>query len=268
MTPVRAPDNAPELVQALVESYVLYARKLARQFRANVAPDQREDELEAAALEGLHEAARHYRPDQYASRFTTYAYPVIRGRMHDLVRRTHRERSRRVVMSAAYQAAADVAADIDATTATPTTAAEAAARFKLAGQRVVTIVRAALAGVEDEAPAPSDTPPEQAAAEEDRRFIRRAVDELPPDEGDVVRQVFFDGRSVADVARQKGVHRGTALRQLQRGLDLLRERLGPEQLLQHAPGRPGPGAGAGAGAATPDARATTSRRSTTRERAR
>jgi len=57
--------------------------------------------------------------------------------------------------------------------------------------------------------------------------VRRALDELPPDQRAVVRRRIYDQQTFAEIARDLGIPLGTALGRMRAALIRLREQLAP-----------------------------------------
>jgi RNA polymerase sigma-70 factor (ECF subfamily) len=73
-------------------------------------------------------------------------------------------------------------------------------------------------------------PAEEVAVAVDRpaeqRLVREALDGLPPDQGDVIRMMYFDGLTQTQIAERTGLPLGTVKSRTLLGMRRLRARLG------------------------------------------
>jgi RNA polymerase sigma factor (sigma-70 family) len=70
-----------------------------------------------------------------------------------------------------------------------------------------------------------DDPFESASLAEERSRVRRALDELPPDQREAIEQTYFGGLTVAELAGRAGVPLGTAKSRLRLALQRMRKSL-------------------------------------------
>jgi RNA polymerase sigma-70 factor (ECF subfamily) len=82
--------------------------------------------------------------------------------------------------------------------------------------------------------APEDSPSRLFAFEQERRFLLRALSQLPPEFRNVLTLLYWDGCSVEEIAQELGVPVGTVKSRLARGRAALKEQL----LSMNLPSRP------------------------------
>jgi RNA polymerase sigma-70 factor (ECF subfamily) len=77
-----------------------------------------------------------------------------------------------------------------------------------------------------EPPSNADSPEQQSAAAQRRRQVQLLLDELPPEQRDVVTLAYFGGLSHSELAGRLGQPLGTIKSRIRMGLTHLRNRLG------------------------------------------
>jgi RNA polymerase sigma-70 factor, ECF subfamily len=81
--------------------------------------------------------------------------------------------------------------------------------------------------------APEDSPSRMFALEQERRFLVRALLQLPPPFRKVLTLLYWDGCSIEEIAQQLGVPTGTVKSRLARGRAMLKEQLLSMNLPRH-----------------------------------
>jgi RNA polymerase sigma factor for flagellar operon FliA len=188
--------NRAELRDELISEHGHFPRVIALKFAATPTRAAFLDDLIAAGNVGLCEAAHRFDPS-CGVKFSTFAWPRIRGAMVDGLRTSARYRRSDVALHRA--------APSDAVTCRP------APRTS-----------------EDE---PSEDPrPEAEEAIDVGRNLPRvaaALDLLPPREREVLQLHYFEGLMLSEIAARMGVHRSWCTRLHQRALQLLQRQLAP-----------------------------------------
>jgi len=87
--------------------------------------------------------------------------------------------------------------------------------------------RASAEGIEERQEAPERTDVE-AARRDEARSVRRALDELPDGQGQVIELAYFGGFTHTQIAEMLGMPVGTVKGRMRLGLEKLRRTLGPE----------------------------------------
>jgi RNA polymerase sigma factor for flagellar operon FliA len=192
------------------------------------------DDLVAAGLEGLAQAARAYDPSR-GVQFATYALPRIRGAMYDDVRsadwagRALRAKAKHLAtvvehLTATLRRASTREEICHAMGLTPM--ALAALEADLCHTQVVHVTWASDELTDGAAPAdPGLGPEEIVLAREARATLARAVESLPPRLRHIVRRRFVDGLTLAAVGAEMGVTESRASQICTEAIGMLRRHM-------------------------------------------
>jgi RNA polymerase sigma factor FliA len=207
--------DPPEVIarfHAELDLVAIVARSLHRRLGYSVELD----DLMSAGREGLLEAVRRFDPG-CGTPFRAFARFRVRGAMLDTARR-HSTFSRRVHRQIVAERAA-LSFQESAITARPTAATTgsiAPSESSLANQIAAMATAAALA-IESaelaEPPAREGASPEQAFARvELLAVVKDAIDELAPDEAELIRRHYFHDEYMEDIAKDLGMSKAWASR--------------------------------------------------------
>lgn len=209
----------PSAADALIAAHRHYARALAREISRTLPAHVEYDDLAQAAELGLVEAAQRFDATRGAA-FSTFAYYRIRGAMFEWIRRSSGI-PRAVQREATLRAGQD---DLLEATGPRAEAADdpeqLAAQFKSAVERLGIVYLASQA----EGDEPADTAPGTAETAEQHELIvrvREAVEALPPEEREIIRLLYFERRSMAEVGKKVGKDTATICRRHRKALDVM-----------------------------------------------
>lgn len=206
-----------------VKQFEGFVRSIANRVKNELDLNCEIDDLVAWGFQGLLEARSRYDAGRNVQ-FNTFAYYRVRGAVIDgvrkmayLSRRAHQLRKFAETAddvleqeSAARAASPEVRADVQATVQ---------AIDDVLGKLTASFVIASLGQDQASAPAPPD---EQMIHVEDGERVRRALAKLPEREHKVVRELYFEGRLLDDIARDLGVSKSWASRIHTKALGMLR----------------------------------------------
>jgi RNA polymerase sigma factor for flagellar operon FliA len=218
-------DDAAQ--QNRVVHHLGYVMALARRIHRGLPEHVDLDDLVQYGRIGLVEAAASFDPRR-GIKFTTFAYPRIRGAILDGLARL-RGISRRMQATIARESAVDsVAEQITADITPEMSAGDLARRFRGAVRQLLLIQ--SLSDTAEE-PCPSDEnddddPAEAAVRKELRQRLPAALSALTALERDIVRLHYWEGLSFSDCARRLGKHKAWIGRLHVRALEKLHARLG------------------------------------------
>lgn len=87
-------------------------------------------------------------------------------------------------------------------------------------------------GIEDPAYIPDDSPHADAGILDSERMakIARAINELPPEQSDLIRKSFFEDKTHAQIAEEEKIPLGTVKSRIRLAMDRLRPQFGREYL--------------------------------------
>ena len=172
------------------------------------------DDLMSAGREGLLEAARRFDPESRTP-FRIFARYRVRGAMLDGARRNSTLSRRAYQQIAAERAALSVEESLSAR---PSSGASSAVPSEAAlAQQLAAMATAAGLAVETaegrDAPAIETATPEHAFARAELlAVVKRAVDDLDPEEAEVIRRHYFNEEHLEDIAADLGVSKPWATR--------------------------------------------------------
>ncbi|MFO0624792.1 MAG: sigma-70 family RNA polymerase sigma factor [Polyangiales bacterium] len=220
MAPRLTESARDELVRGHVEMVPRIARKVHREMPAWV----RVEDLVGAGHEGLLDAARRFDPDRGAP-FHHYAYYRVRGSRIDWVRQAASHdpvaRARTHAHAAVDDLLQTVAGEHDLAAVSP----EGAASLLVSALQEAATAYALAEIAEETRAQPGEDPEAAAARRETGTVLARAVDGLPARERDILRGVYFDGRTIEQSGAEMGLTKGWASRLHARALALLRAAL-------------------------------------------
>jgi RNA polymerase sigma factor for flagellar operon FliA len=208
-----ARNDSPEVLarfHAELDLVSVIARSLCRRLGYPVEFD----DLMSAGREGLLDAARRFDPESRTP-FRTYARYRVRGAMLDGVRRNSTLSRRAYQQIAAERAALSVEESLSAR---PSTGSGSVASTEAAlAQQLAAMATAAGLAIEttpgrDAAPAEVATPEHAFARAELLAVVKRAVDDLDPEEAEVIRRHYFNDEHLEDIAADLGVSKPWATR--------------------------------------------------------
>lgn len=222
-TPPRPPPDAA-FVQKLVESCQGLVYSQAWQWRQRVGRQVDLDDLIAYGQVALLEAAYRFDPGR-GVQFITFAFERVRGSMRDGLRQMG-FRPADVEARRYARLAREV---FDGESPTPvgssgTPGGDTAGWFTDLGARLTVVYLASSIENEDgqglDGMADSDGPSPEAEAElgEARSMLRELITELPRQEQELVRGLYFEGVCLVDVAERLGINKSWASRLHQRAL--------------------------------------------------
>ncbi len=200
---------------------------IAQRLRGEMELTLAMEDLKGWGFQGLVEARSRFDASR-GVQFSTFAYYRVRGAMIDGIRKTGYV-SRRAHELAKIAEAADAAAEQvaeDRAGMTPAQRADvqqtAASIDDILARTTAAFVIEAVGQAERErAPGPD----ELLIAAESRDRVRAAVDTLPEREAKVIRDFYFQGRVLDEIAADFGVSRSWVSRMHTRALGMLRESL-------------------------------------------
>lgn len=223
------PPAAPDSVDELVEKHLDYARALTHKIARRLPPSVDFEELCGFAYVGLTEAANKFQADLGVA-FTTFSYYRIRGAVFDGLRKMtwlppeSRRRSNQESHEDDLLRSSNVGGD-------PAAGPEdLAAEF----QDVVRSLGAVflLSEASDDGTELDPEDPTSAADAAERvdlaQRVREALARLDEREQRVLTELYFEHRSMTDVAAEMGVNKATISRVHRRAVETLREQFCPD----------------------------------------
>lgn len=183
------------------------------------------DDLIAYGQVGLAEAAREFDPKQ-GCQFTTFAYYRVRGAIYDGVSKmswTSRSRYNRL----RYEQSANAVLQAEADHGTADrTVADGAKWLRNTADRLAVVYLATQSdegsGIRDSTiPDTIETPDTLAAAKEIRQRLSEMVNDLPVDERQLIRTIYFEGHTLQEAADRLGISKSWASRLHAKILDRL-----------------------------------------------
>ncbi|MFZ5896855.1 MAG: sigma-70 family RNA polymerase sigma factor [Myxococcota bacterium] len=223
-----AANDLPEVLErfhAELELVSVIARSLYRRLGYPVEFD----DLVSAGREGLLDAARRFEPES-GTPFHTFARYRVRGAMLDSARR-YSTLSRRVRHQlAAERAALSVQESL---TARPSTIGSVTLSTEAAlAQQLTAMATAAGLVIESaegrEVPAAEPSPEQALTRAELLGVVRQAVDDLDPEEAQVIRRHYFNEEHLEDIAADLGMSKPWATRLHLKALSRLSKLLSDE----------------------------------------
>ena len=232
-------------VDSLVMQHQDYVRSLARGIARKLPRHVDFEELVSLGQVGLISAARQYEPGRGVA-FATFAYYRIRGAIFDGLRQlTGLPPSvrRQVARLGGENEVAETTAETSEASDDPEFLAK---QFETAiGRLGAVFLLSSGAGEDDSALEPTD---ERSAADEaeDREsaaLVRKALERLSDDQRELIRMLYFEQRSMTDVAQLLKKNKSTISRRHAEAIDVLRSMLSPEQKQAPPPSPPRPPVG-------------------------
>ena len=222
-------DSGPDPAQRdkLVEDHVDYARALTHKIARRLPASVDFDELVGYALQGLVEAANKYRADVGVA-FTTFSYYRIRGAVFDGLRKMTwlppEVRNKNSRDNAVDELVSDGLGQTDLTAS----AEELAKEFRDAVKSLGAVFLLSEASEEGELEPSDETSAADVAEKRDMaRRVREALGSLAPEDVELLTALYFEGRSMTEVAAERGVNKSTVCRAHRRAIEELRERFAP-----------------------------------------
>lgn len=221
-------DNSRRKRDELILSHVALVRHILGRMAIHFPPGIDKENLEAAGMLGLVEAAHHYDPAQQVQ-FKTYAYPRVRGAMLDELRRNsplpqHMQEKVTLVRNALGRLEAPVTME-QLATHTGLTSDEVA--DALAASRFVRLL-----GGEAELDARPDANAEQPDApmqmREQRAQLARAIEALPLPQRTVVTLYYNEDLRLKEISAVMRLSESRISRLLSAALLTLREKMRAE----------------------------------------
>ena len=203
-----------------------YARALTHKIARGLPSSVDFEELVGFANLGLSEAAAKFQSDLGVA-FTTYAYYRIRGAVFDGIRKmtwlppAARNKTARMDAQDELMQASIGEVDINAS------AEETATEFRdiVRGLGAVFLLSEATQDGNELDPADEESASAVAERRDMAARVRAALDELEEEQAEIVRQLYFEHRSMTEVARGLGVNKSTVSRAHKRAIEHLREAL-------------------------------------------
>lgn len=199
------------------------AKRLRREMDLNVSME----DMRAWGFQGLLEARGRFDAGR-GVQFSTFAYYRVRGAMIDGIRKMGYVSRRAHELARIAQAADDIAEQSAETRAgqTPEQAANVEATLAnideiLARTTAAFVIEAVGQAERERVPQPE----ELVLAAESRSRVRAAVETLPEREAKVIRDFYFGGRVLDEIAADFGVSRSWVSRMHTRALGLLKDAL-------------------------------------------
>ncbi len=210
-------------VESLITDNRNYVAALARQIAAKLPSNVDFDELVAYGQLGLVEAANQYQPDRGVA-FTTFAYYRIRGAIFDGVRKsTWLPPAMRKQFT---QLAGENTAIEQTANQVPTDDPEIlASRFTDSVARLGTVFLLSQATDEDDnpiEPVDESSPDEPTLKSETLSRVKKAFENLPPDQLQVIQLHYIEDKSITEIAQTLGKNKSTISRRHTAAIDALR----------------------------------------------
>jgi RNA polymerase sigma factor FliA len=204
----------------LIADTLPYVRKLAVEISRDLPRFTEIEELVSAGREGLVQAAERYDPS-HGVLFRTFAHYRIRGAILDYVRESS-SASMYYRARASAEAAVDdiITTKIDGCTSdTAVGAASVLAEVLCEMATAYTLAEIAEQTTADDPPDPEHLLTRQQAS----HHVVSALDALPERERQMLRAVYYEGRSIEKAGTQLGLSKSWASRLHARGISLLRD---------------------------------------------
>jgi RNA polymerase sigma factor FliA len=216
-----------DAVEDLVVAHQDYVRSLARGIARKLPKQVEFEELVAMGQLGLTAAAKQYEPGRGVA-FTTFAYYRIRGAIFDGLRQmTWLPPSMRKKL--ARMGGENEVSEITAESAEVSDDPEFLAKqFQTAVGRLGAVFLASgTAGEEGETDEPTTrkSAADEAEEREDLAHLKAALAKLPEEQASLIRMLYFEYRSMTDVAGELKKNKSTISRRHAEALDALRAAL-------------------------------------------
>jgi RNA polymerase sigma factor for flagellar operon FliA len=222
--------------ERLILEHQSFLRALARNIASTLPHHVDFDELVAFGQVGLTEAARSYEPGRGVL-FTTFAHYRIRGAIFDGLRKMTwlPPAARRCIKE--QSAADEVLRDAEESPSPPASGPVLAGRFAGAVERLGAVFLISGLGEGDGQLNPADRRTTSADAESKEMHARLlgAMSRLPDDMSMLLRMLYIENRSMADVGVALGRNKSTVCRRHADAIDLLRAMIEPPSPYKPAP---------------------------------
>lgn len=210
--------------EELVREYDGFVRSIAGRVKHELDLACDTEDLVAWGFQGLLEARQRFDPHR-GVQFNTFAYYRVRGAVIDGVRKMAYLSRRAHQLRKFAEAADDILEQCGETrAASPEARSDVEATVQalddVLGKLTASFVIASLGQDQESAPAGPD---EQLIEAEASERVRRAVERLPERERKVIREMYFEGRLLDDIAKDLGISKSWASRIHTKALGLLRE---------------------------------------------
>jgi RNA polymerase sigma factor for flagellar operon FliA len=218
-------------VDSLVMQHQDYVRSLARGIARKLPRHVDFEELVSLGQVGLISAARQFEPGRGVA-FATFAYYRIRGAIFDGLRQlTGLPPSvrRQVARLGGENEVAEMTAETSEASDDPEFLAK---QFETAIGRLGAVFLVSSAAGEDEAalePADERSAADEAEDRETAALVRKALERLSDDQRELIRMLYFEQRSMTEVAQLMKKNKSTISRRHAEAIDVLRSILSPEQ---------------------------------------
>ena len=214
--------------ERLILEHQSFLRALARNIASTLPHHVDFDELVAFGQVGLTEAARAYEPGRGVL-FTTFAHYRIRGAVFDGLRKMTwlPPAARRCIKE--QSAADEVLRDAEESPTPPASGPALAGRFAGAVERLGAVFLMSGLGEGDGQLNPTDrrATPADAEAKEMHTRLLAAMERLPEDLSMLLRMLYIENRSMADVGVALGRNKSTVCRRHAEAIDMLRGMIEP-----------------------------------------
>jgi RNA polymerase sigma factor for flagellar operon FliA len=213
--------------EEFVREHEGFVRSIASRVRAELDLTCELEDLVAFGFHGLLEARERFDASR-GVQFNTFAYYRVRGAVIDGVRKmAYLPRRAHQLRKFAEAADALLEQEGEARAATPQARSDVQTTVQqiddILGKLTAGFIIAAV-GQDEESAAPT-APDEQLIRATEAARVRSALDGLPERERKVVREMYFDGRLLDDIAADLGVSKSWASRLHTKALGMLREKL-------------------------------------------
>ena len=217
-----------DAVEDLVIAHQDYVRSLARGIAKKLPKQVEFEELGAMGQLGLTAAAKQYEPGRGVA-FTTFAYYRIRGAIFDGLRQMTwlpPSMRRKLARMGGENEVSEITAESAEVSDDPEFLAK---QFQTAVGRLGAVFLASGAAGEEgdtEEPTTGKSAADEAEEREDLAHLKAALAKLPDEQASLIRMLYFEYRSMTDVAGELKKNKSTISRRHAEALDVLRAALG------------------------------------------
>ena len=213
-----------------------YVRSLARGISKRLPRNVEFEELVSMGQVGLITAAKQFEPGRGVA-FSTFAYYRIRGAIFDGLRHVTwlpPSAKRKVAKLDAENQVSETTAETSEKSSDPEFLAK---QFETAVGRLGAVFLLARSGEDEADPEPTDERSAADAAEEkeDSELVVKAIARLTPDQRDLIRMLYFEDKSMTDVAPALGKNKSTISRRHTEAIDALRAIVNPNESAKPPP---------------------------------
>jgi RNA polymerase sigma factor for flagellar operon FliA len=213
--------------EELIVQHQDYVRSLARAIAKKLPKQVEFDELVAMGQLGLTSAAKQYEPGRGVA-FTTFAYYRIRGAIFDGLRQMTwlpPSMRRKLARLDGENEVSELTAESAEVSDDPEFLAK---QFQTAVGRLGAVFLASGASAQDsdiDDPTDGRSAADEAESREDLGHLADALAKLPDDQAALIRMLYFEYRSMTDVANELKKNKSTISRRHAEALDALRAAL-------------------------------------------